>query len=98
VFKFLKNGKPVDPSIFDNYLGEKGHLVLIERDSKTFVHAHPKVSKDILGFHATFEKPGFYRLWLQFQNQGELYTSDFMVVVTEGKSSGKEAAHEHHNH
>lgn len=98
VFTFQKNGKPVDPSIFDNYLGEKGHLVLIERDSKTFVHAHPKMSKDMLGFHATFEKPGIYRLWLQFQNKGELHTSDFAVVVTEGKSSGKDAGHENHNH
>ncbi|MCC6414058.1 MAG: hypothetical protein IT270_20585 [Saprospiraceae bacterium] len=98
VFTFQKNGKPIDPSVFDNYLGEKGHLVLIERDSKAYVHAHTKISKDMLGFHATFEKPGVYRLWLQFQNQGISHTTDFAVVVTEGKSSGNKATHENHNH
>jgi hypothetical protein len=98
VFTFQKNGKPVNPSQFEPFLGEKGHLVLIERHTKTYVHAHPKVSEGMLGFHATFEKPGTYRGWLQFQEQGEVHTADFTLVVAKGQSTGTDVPHDRHNH
>ncbi|MCC6414273.1 MAG: hypothetical protein IT270_21670 [Saprospiraceae bacterium] len=91
-----KNGKPVDPATFENYLGEKSHLVLVEKDSKTFVHTHPSVSNGKLDIHTMFEKPGTYRGWLQFQTQGVVNTADFVINVVQG--SGNTGEHNHDAH
>ncbi|MGL1147887.1 hypothetical protein ACSTLC_24005, partial [Vibrio parahaemolyticus] len=36
--------------------------------------------------HTTFEKPGVYRGWIQFQSKGKVYTSDFVMNVAEGNA------------
>ena len=38
--------------------------------------------------HTTFEKPGMYRGWIQFQSEGKVHTADFVFKVAKG--SGKE--------
>ncbi|MCW5920882.1 MAG: hypothetical protein KIS77_00940 [Saprospiraceae bacterium] len=91
-----KGGKPVDPATFENYLGEKAHLVLVEVATKEFVHTHPSAEGGKLDIHTTFAKPGTYRGWLQFQTDGKVHTADFVVKVEEGKA--EEAGHEGHNH
>jgi hypothetical protein len=78
-----KGGKPVDPATFENYLGEKAHLVLIEVGSKEFVHTHPAAGGGKLEVHTTFAKPGTYRGWLQFQTDGVVHTADFVLKVAE---------------
>lgn len=82
-----KGGKPVDPTTFENYLGEKAHLVLIEVGSKEYVHTHPAAGGGKLDIHTTFAKPGTYRGWLQFQTDGMVHTADFVLKVAEGKGS-----------
>ncbi len=91
-----KGGKPVDPATFENYLGEKAHLVLVEVATKEFVHTHPSAEGGKLDIHTTFAKPGTYRGWLQFQTDGKVHTADFVVKVEEGKAG--EAGHEGHHH
>lgn len=91
-----QGGKAVDPATFENYLGEKAHLVLVEVDSKEFVHTHPSVEGGKLDIHTNFTKPGTYRGWLQFQTDGKVHTADFVLKVSEGKAG--EAGHEGHNH
>lgn len=76
-----KGGKPVDPATFENYLGEKAHLVLIEVGSKEFVHTHPAAGSGKLDIHTTFAKAGTYRGWLQFQTDGKVHTADFVLKV-----------------
>ncbi len=88
-----KGGKAVDPATFENYLGEKAHLVLVEVASKEFVHTHPSAEGGRLDIHTTFAKPGTYRGWLQFQTDGKVHTADFVLKVEEGKTG-----HEGHNH
>ena len=77
-----KDGKPV--TNLENYLGALGHMVVISEDTEEYLHVHPmdsdKKGPDIL-FHTTFEKPGIYRVFLQFQHEGKLQTSDFVVKV-----------------
>ncbi len=91
-----KGGKAVDPAAFENYLGEKAHLVLVEAASKEFVHTHPSAVGGKLDIHTTFAKPGTYRGWLQFQTDGKVHTADFVVKVEEGKPEA--AGHEGHSH
>jgi len=55
------------------------------------VHAHPEEMLEgtavtegggpDLTFHALFPKPGVYRIWLQFQRNGQLSTIPFTVRV-----------------
>ncbi|MBL7783946.1 MAG: hypothetical protein JNM22_22105 [Saprospiraceae bacterium] len=95
-----QGGKPVDPATFENYLGEKAHLVLVEVGSKEFVHTHPSAEGGKLDIHTTFAKPGTYRGWLQFQTDGKVHTADFVVKVAEGQASadGHDAHDGHGGH
>jgi len=80
-----QGGKVVDPATFENYLGEKAHLVMVEVASKEFVHTHPAVEGSRLDIHTTFAQPGTYRGWLQFQTNGVVHTADFVLKVGAGK-------------
>ncbi|MDO8366040.1 MAG: hypothetical protein Q7T20_04520, partial [Saprospiraceae bacterium] len=91
-----QNGKIIDPATFENYLGEKAHLVLVEVDTKEFVHTHPAAEGGKLDIHTTFSKPGTYRGWLQFQTNAKVHTADFVLKVTEGQAGA--TGHEGHNH
>lgn len=91
-----KGGKAIDPATFEDYLGEKAHLVLVEVASKEFVHTHPSAEDGKLDIHTSFTKPGTYRGWLQFQTDGKVHTADFVLKVSEGKAGG--AGHEGHKH
>lgn len=89
-------GKEVDPSTFENYLGEKAHLVMIEVDSKEFIHTHPAAENGKLNVHTTFAKPGTYRAWLQFQTAGKVHTADFVIKVQQGSGHTDHDGHEAH--
>ncbi len=92
-----KGGKPVDPATFENYLGEKSHVIMVEVASKEFVHTHPAVANGKLDIHTTFAKPGTYRGWLQFQTDGKLHTTDFVLKVAEGQPGNSEAKTDGHS-
>jgi hypothetical protein len=72
------------------YLGAMGHLILIHQDGVTFVHSHPDERQPDVGrdgkvpFLVRFPKSGLYRGWSQFQRNGNILTSDFIVEATEG--------------
>ena len=67
------------------YLGAMGHLILIHEDGVTLVHSHPderipEVGKNgRVAFLARFPKPGNYRGWAQFQRDGKVVTSAFVM-------------------
>jgi hypothetical protein len=92
-----QGGKAVDPASFENYLGEKAHLVLIEVENKEYVHTHPSATGGKLDVHTTFAKPGTYRGWLQFQTNGVVHTADFVVKVAEGQHNAEEHS-DHQGH
>ena len=80
----MKNGKEVDPSTLENYLGAKAHMVVISLDDKEYLHVHPDVAGGKFDLHTTFKKPGIYRGWIQFQADGKVHTVDFTMNVKEG--------------
>ncbi len=92
----VKGGTPADPATFENYLGEKAHLILIEVNSKAFVHTHPSIENGELAINTTFPEAGTYRAWLQFQTNGKVHTADFVLKVGEG--NGEQGGHEGHEH
>ncbi len=89
----MQGGKAVPAESFENYLGAKAHVVVIHSDTKEYLHVHPDVAAGKLDLHATFEQPGIYRGWLQFQTGGKVHTADFVFNVAEGKPG--EAGHDH---
>jgi len=92
-----QGGKAVDPATFENYLGEKAHVIMVEIASKEFVHTHPSAEGGRLDIHTTFAKPGTYRVWLQFQTGGKVHAADFVLKVEDGKA-GEHKEGDGHSH
>ncbi|MEG3900934.1 hypothetical protein QUB19_02155 [Microcoleus sp. B4-C5] len=69
------------------YLGERGHLVILKQSSPLtkadYIHAH--ALKDTpageVHFMTSFPQPGKYKLWGQFNRNGQIVTADFWVKV-----------------
>ncbi len=76
-----KGGKEVDASTLENYLGAKAHMVVVGLDDKNYLHVHPEVTDGKFDLHTTFEKAGIYRGWVQFQADGKVRTTDYVIVV-----------------
>jgi hypothetical protein len=81
--KVLKNGKDVDVNTLENYLGAKAHMVVVSLEEKKYLHVHPGVEGGSFDLHTTFDKPGVYRGWIQYQSSGKVYTNDFTINVME---------------
>lgn len=93
----MLNGKEVDVNTLEDYLGAKAHMVVVSLADKKYLHMHPSVEGGKFDLHTTFEKPGVYRGWIQFQSKGNVYTSDFVMNVAEGKPIDmKKDEHENH--
>jgi plastocyanin len=89
-FEIKKVGKPV--ANLGKYLGALGHTVVLKEGELQFIHAHPTQSPDTqqtgkVIFMITFPEAGNYKLFSQFQHEGNIITSDFVVSVIEGVKS-----------
>ena len=92
-----KDGKQADPAGLDDYLGAKAHVVLISTEGKDFLHVHPEVQNGRYVLHTTFPKPGIYRGWIQFQAEGRLHTTDYVLDVQPSAGGREETSHGHHH-
>jgi hypothetical protein len=69
------------------YLGEKGHLVILRQSSaltrEDYIHAHAvqNTPASQVHFATRFPQSGRYKLWGQFNRNGEIITADFWVEV-----------------
>ncbi len=93
----MLNGKEVDVTTLEDYLGAKAHMVVVSLADKKYLHVHPSVEGGKFDLHTTFDKPGVYRGWIQFQSKEKIYTSDFTMNVADGKA-GDMKADEHKEH
>lgn len=66
------------------YLGAIAHVIAASPDGDELVHVHPMAGKNPNTgmIHATFQTPGDYRMWVQFNDHGELKTIPLSVQVT----------------
>lgn len=75
-FAVTRGGRAVT---VQDYLGAKGHLVVLRRGDLAYLHVHPDA--DTLRFDATFPSAGAYRLFLQFKVDGRVHTTAFTQEV-----------------
>jgi hypothetical protein len=88
-FTDAKTNAPIKD--LQRYLGAFGHGMMLSEDMTEHVHAHPAEMLEgteitsgggpDLVFHALFPKPGYYRMWLQFQRNNVLSTVPFTFRV-----------------
>lgn len=82
-YRITKQGAPVED--LQNYLGAKGHAVVLRAETLEFLHTHPADSSGGHGeetplgpgevaFGATIPAPGVYAVFAQFRPEGELVT------------------------
>lgn len=89
-FEIKKDGKLI--TNLQKYLGALGHTVVLREGDLQFIHAHPTQSPDSIQegkvtFRIMFPEAGNYKLFFQFQHEGKITTSDFVVNVSEGVNS-----------
>ncbi|GAA4905651.1 hypothetical protein HD597_003181 [Nonomuraea thailandensis] len=87
--KVSKDGEPVTD--LQPYLGAYGHLVALRARDLAYLHVHPdgepgdgrtKAGPEIV-FYAEVPSTGDYRLFLDFQHEGEVRTAGFTVGAGE---------------
>lgn len=96
IIQIEQNGKLINPSDLEKYLGANAHIVLISQSDKEYLHVHPESNEFPIHAHTTLQKPGIYRMWMQFQTKGKVHTADFTLKVVAGNSVANENAEHHH--
>lgn len=99
-----KNGEPVNN--LENYLGAKGHSVIIKEKTLDYIHTHAlddkkglepavhggehvakqkqaTVQGNQIDFSTTFPNSGIYKIFTQFQHQGKVVTTDYVLKVND---------------
>ncbi|HYK74894.1 MAG TPA: hypothetical protein VEV44_17510 [Pseudoneobacillus sp.] len=71
-------------SDLEPYLGSIGHVVVFSEDGERYLHVHALEDQgsgpDAL-FETNFPKSGVYKIWGQFQKDGQVFTVPFVVNV-----------------
>lgn len=69
----------------ESYLGAVGHVVILSEDTEQYLHVHP-TQEHTTGpkavFSTVFPSSGIYKIWGQFQHQGEVITVSYVVQVS----------------
>lgn len=92
-----KDGNSITSEDIEPYLGAIAHVVIIGKNDKVMLHVHPEANKHVpIHGETRFEKPGIYRMWVQFQLDGKVHTADFTVGVIEGLDTAENSHHDDH--
>lgn len=80
-FSVTREGESV--SDLEDYLGAKGHLVVLREGDLAYLHVHPEPEAEAgtIGFMAHFPSAGRYRLYLQFKHEGRVRTTEVTKEV-----------------
>jgi len=81
----IKNGQPV--TNLEKYLGALGHSVILKAETLDFIHTHAiedSTSGSKINFATAFPEAGLYKIFIQFQHEGEVVTTDYVVSVAKG--------------
>jgi hypothetical protein len=101
-----RDGKPVTD--LQPYLGAYGHLVALRDGDLAYLHVHPDgtpgdgrtASGPGITFHAEVPSAGSYRLYLDFQHDGQVHTAEFTAVTADGAAttrSHSDSGHDQHD-
>lgn len=93
-FEVTRDGKPVND--LEDYLGAKGHVVILREETLNFLHIHPVLEREEslpgVNFMTTFPTSGKYKVFMQFQHEGVVHTTSFVAEVADSTPSSGEAA------
>jgi Cu+-exporting ATPase len=85
-FALTANGQPVTD--LTQYLGADAHVAVVAADSTRFAHTHGETVGaaggqigPAIAFTHTFDAPGLYKVWGQFNRDGTIITVPFVVEV-----------------
>ncbi|QHW33273.1 hypothetical protein GZH47_22430 [Paenibacillus rhizovicinus] len=70
--------------VLEPYLGTAGHCVILDEKAEQYLHVHAAAEMSTgssVMFHAEFPKAGVYKLWAQFQYEGQVVTAPFVLRV-----------------
>ena len=92
-----KDGKKLSEKDIQQYLGATAHIVMTGKADKEYLHIHPMSGKQFPVYAEThIEKPGIYRIWVEFQVNDRVHTADFTVKVPKGnRTNNEEHRHMH---
>ncbi|EKN63779.1 hypothetical protein BABA_24235 [Neobacillus bataviensis LMG 21833] len=82
----FKAGEPVtlsfdlDQTNLTSYLGAMGHVVILDEYGKEFLHVHPSNDNEPI-FETTFDKPGIYKIWAEFKQNGTVRAFPFVIEI-----------------
>jgi hypothetical protein len=67
----------------EHYLGSFGHLVVLRQGDLAYLHVHPEDTLDsgAVKFWLAAPGPGDYRMYLDFQVDGQVHTAEFTLTV-----------------
>jgi len=99
-----RDGKPVTD--LQPYLGAYGHLVALRAGDLAYLHVHPDgepgdrktTAGPEITFYTAVPSGGDYRLFLDFQHDGEVRTADFTVQAGAGQPQPTAEPSSHGNH
>lgn len=79
-----KDGKVIKN--LENYLGSSGHSVILKEGTLDFIHTHAleNMGKDRVEFRTMFPTTGRYKMFTQFQHEGKVMTTEYVVEVYAG--------------
>ena len=70
----------LDTSNLEPYLGAMGHVVILDDQATHYLHVHPKENGKPI-FVTEFEKPGIYKIWAEFKQDGVVRAFPFVVKI-----------------
>lgn len=90
------NGKKLNP--LEKYLGTYGHLVIVHEQTHQYIHVHPVETAAVnsMEFDVKFPLEGTYKLFFQFQHDGKVHRTEYVVSV--GTGAGSSATEQHSSH
>lgn len=94
-FAVSQNGKPV--TNLEDYLGALGHAVILKEGTLDYIHTHAlegasSSQNGTINFHVEFPSAGKYKVFMQFQRNGTVETSQFVVSINNVTGGSMEAS------
>ncbi|MBV9761691.1 MAG: hypothetical protein JO340_14110 [Acidobacteriaceae bacterium] len=67
----------------ERYLGAWAHMLIASGDLIDLIHIHPFLTdeRQHMQFNVIFPRPGWHRVWTQFQRLGTVNTTQFTLLV-----------------
>lgn len=92
--EIFAKGAPV--ADLQDYLGARGHCVIISEDTTGYLHSHPLGGTGSkVQFHTTLPAAGKYKVWAEFRPGGKTLLASFVIDVPTEAAAPGEKPHEH---